>query len=192
MQLTRTIVPHIQQQHYCCAPCCIHTCVQQYWYLCRSGVWSRPRLEKKKKNWQQRDAAVAAAGDSRPPDGVFGSRLPRCGCFAMTQQSYSEKHTNRTKSINTAPAVPICGSGHAAAAALFSCLSFDRCLPRAYSFLFLFRSFKPGDTKPHAVSHKTPHHIQPNVTAGTFEAFFGLHIFLASILETRLRWWLST
>ena len=86
------------------------------------------------------------------PYGVLRSRLPRCSCLAMAQQSNSKKPTIRMESKNAVAAIPICGSGHSTVAALFSCLLFDRYPLRSCScFLCFGLSSKRGDTKPHVV-----------------------------------------
>ena len=50
--------------------------------------------------WEQTKPGTAGCGYcccwSCAPDGVFGSRLPRCSCLAMTQQPYSKMHIGRS------------------------------------------------------------------------------------------------
>ena len=82
----------------------------------------------RKQSQDQRDVAVPAAGaiNTCAPDGLLGSRLPRCSCIAMVQQSHSNMHTIMAEPRNAIPVVPICGFGRAAAEALSRCLSFER------------------------------------------------------------------
>ena len=88
-------------------------------------------------------AALALAGAVLPMDGVFGSRLPRCGCLPIAHQSYSKKHINRTRARNAVLVIPVCGSGRAAAAAPFSCLSFRSIVaPCLLLFFCLVRSYR--------------------------------------------------
>ena len=127
-----------------------------------------------KRQEQQRDTADAAAGASCAPDELFGSRLPRCSCLDMAQQSHCKKHTNRTEPRNAVPVVPIGGAQRRRR------LSFDRELSVLVRVVCLLWSFKPGDAKPHVIFQKTPHHMLSKKSQRGLQVFFGIPFFLGS------------
>ena len=144
----------------------IHTCVQ-CWYriVLDSGI----ELE-----WPKTKPGAASGMPmllqlKLCSDGLFESKLPRCSCLAMAQQSYSEKHTKRTEFRIALPVVPICGSGRAASATLFRGLPFGRLYSdHVLLVFFLLDQSNPGTHNPMFCGKR----IIQNVTAGVSGSLF--------------------